>query len=276
MAGCHPIVFFAMLIPFAVVPLGMLALMRCGDLLRRNFRNQAVITSGGVAIYASFALQLAIACIAIIHLASLCSLIALVAGWFLFVGLIDDIFGDRVWRGLSGHIRALLHQRRITTGLIKAIGGILGTAVVVLWHSGQIAKPPLESLFGIALICLSANGINLLDKRPSRALKVFWVLCGCSFALADSSGRCIVAMLAASTLPYAFYDFTCRAMLGDAGANMLGAALGSFIWAATPLKFQLVVLALLVALHVYAEKRSLTEAIASSKVLSWFDRIGVR
>lgn len=268
------------LLPFAIVPLSMSALMRCEELQRLNFRGQAVTTSSGIAIYASFVLQIAIACRVLTHLASLCSLMVLIGAWFLLVGLVDDFYGNGLWRGLKGHMHALFYHRRITTGLIKAVGGIVGSAVIILWHTEDGTKLfhgwLLEWLLGIMLICLSANGINLLDKRPSRALKVFWVLCVASIVAAHGDERWLICLLAVSTLPYAFYDFSCRAMLGDAGSNMLGAILGSFIWMATPLGFQLFVFLTWVALHAYAERASLTEAIAKSKLLSWLDRIGVK
>lgn len=268
------------LLPFAVVPLNMSALMQCDELLRLNFRGQVVTTSSGIAIYVSFVLQIAIACRALIHLASSCSLMVLVGAWFLLVGLVDDFYGDGLCRGLKGHIHALFYHRRITTGLIKAVGGIIGSAAIIFWHTEDSTELLhgwlLEWLFGIMLICLSANGINLLDKRPSRALKVFWVLCAASIIAAHGDERWLICLLAVSTLPYAFYDFSCRAMLGDAGSNMLGAILGSFIWVATPLGFRLSVFLAWVALHAYSERASLTEAIAKSKVLSWLDRVGVR
>ncbi len=274
--GLWSIIPMVILFPFAVVPLGMLALMRCDDLLRLNFRGQLVTTSGGIAICASFALQLAVACPFFVNLTSVCSLMVLVGTWFLSIGLVDDFYGDGLWRGLVGHIRALLYHRRVTTGLIKAIGGVIGATAIILWQAKGDAKLLPNWLLGVMLICLSANGINLLDKRPSRALKVFWALCACSIVVAHGNERFTIAMLMVSTLPYAPYDFSCRAMLGDAGANFLGATLGSFIWMATPFGFQLSVLVLWIGLHAYAERRSLTEAIAKSKVLSWLDEVGVK
>ena len=82
----------------------------------------------------------------------------------------------------------------------------------------------------------------------------------------------VVAPLAA----YVPVEARCRAMLGDTGANALGAIAGvAAVWA-LPLATQAGVAAALLALHLFAEWRSITAALAAHPVLDRIDRWGWR
>ena len=260
--------------PLVVVPLVVSILARCDELRRRNFRNQPVVTACGVAIFASFVIQFVFVSFVWTHISNVCAALAFVGVWFLLLGLVDDTLGDSIWRGFKGHFSALFFEGRITSGLLKAVGGLICSVIAVLWFGGGYSF--ISATIGIMLICLSANGINLLDKRPSRAIKAFWVLGIVSIVFSRPELRMLPSMLILSTLPYSYYDFTSKAMLGDAGSNMLGAILGTFIWLATATPFQIALLLIWLALHVYSEKHSLTEAIAKVKLLRWIDELGVR
>jgi UDP-N-acetylmuramyl pentapeptide phosphotransferase/UDP-N-acetylglucosamine-1-phosphate transferase len=63
-------------------------------------------------------------------------------------------------------------------------------------------------------------------------------------------------------------------MLGDTGANYLGFALGCWLVMFAPEWLQLLSICLLVYLHWYAEKSSITKAIEHNRVLQWIDRLG--
>jgi UDP-N-acetylmuramyl pentapeptide phosphotransferase/UDP-N-acetylglucosamine-1-phosphate transferase len=66
-------------------------------------------------------------------------------------------------------------------------------------------------------------------------------------------------------------------MMGDSGSNMLGAALGLTVALNTNLAFQWVIIALIAALHVYSEQRSVNEFIERNPILRTIDRrLGVR
>src|SRR5207237_9315962 len=84
----------------------------------------------------------------------------------------------------------------------------------------KLARSPLVGLVatrrvsGAVLVGLAANLVNQLDTRPGRALKAY--LAG---ALAVDAPVGLAVLL----LPY---DLREMAMLGDAGANALGAMLG--------------------------------------------------
>jgi len=186
------------------------------------------------------------------------------------VGLLDDLFASRRQaRGLRGHLRAVL-SGRLTTGGIKAVGGLAAGAVV-----GAILSPRHPSIIVLdaLLIALSANFINLLDLRPSRALKGFGVLCAvCILSSPGSLG--LLGPLLALAVVAAPAEFAGRVMLGDVGANVLGGAAGlGLVIALTPWQ-KLAALLLLVAFHILCERLSFSQAIEKNRLLLWFDRLG--
>ena len=140
------------------------------------------------------------------------------------------------------------------------------------------------------LIALSANALNLFDLRPGRALKV-WFLAGIPllFAAAPPSvSACAgmgtdaawqypalaLALMLLIAVLYAPLDFAGMMMLGDTGANPLGAVLGLYLTLLLPLPAQVIAVLLLLALHVYAERASLTRLIERVRWLRWLDELG--
>ena len=104
------------------------------------------------------------------------------------------------------------------------------------------------------LIALSANLLNLLDLRPLRTLKGFWLF---SAGLLWSAPP-LLAQLWGVSLPYARLEAQRRVMLGDTGANALGGALGTAAMLALPLWSQGLLVLLLLGFHWWAEKHSLS------------------
>ncbi|MHB0935856.1 MAG: glycosyltransferase [Armatimonadota bacterium] len=203
-------------------------------------------------------------------------------GWML-LGLIDDIWGTTQRKGFKGHLVALAHGQ-LTTGGVKLLGG--GILSLVMAYFALPVEPRWLSIpIAAVLIALSANAMNLFDLRPGRALKAFWLV-GIPLALFDFltattnqpqlfwllSPALLVILLA--TLVYAPFDFAGMMMLGDTGANPLGAFLGLCLALLLPFWGQIIVVLLLVGLHVYAERASLTKLIERVPVLNWFDRLG--
>jgi UDP-GlcNAc:undecaprenyl-phosphate/decaprenyl-phosphate GlcNAc-1-phosphate transferase len=184
---------------------------------------------------------------------------------FALLGLADDVWGDRSAGGLRGHFR-LLAQGRVTTGVVKALGG----AALALAVAAGEAWPPPAALSGwvarvilrAALIALTANAINLLDLRPLRALKgfavpglalLFW---GAGSTAEPAAFVALAALLGASAV-YAPFEARRVVMLGDAGANLLGAVLG-LAAGRLPLPAQGAWLAAVAVLHLYAERASIS------------------
>ena len=80
--------------------------------------------------------------------------------------------------------------------------------------------------------------------------------------------------LLAVALVLAPLDFGARAMLGDSGANLLGAALGMVAVYYLSFSLQLVIIFLLLAVHLYAELSSLTRLIERHPLLRYLDGLG--
>ena len=192
------------------------------------------------------------------------------------LGVIDDLFGSREVGGFKGHFKKLIFERKLTTGAVKAIGGgVVG--LITGWYisDGDIIK----CLFASLVIPLSANILNLFDLRPGRAVAVFFLGLGVTYTCMLGSIRepWIIGSIAAIALAFGVIDSRGKAMMGDSGSNALGAALGLTIALNTSWIFQLAAIAVLVGIHVYSEKHSMTELITGNRVLSSIDRrLGVR
>ncbi len=191
-----------------------------------------------------------------------------------FLGFLDDALGQgasaRAPRGWRGHARAL-REGALSTGAIKAVGALALAAYVV---SGQ----GLESwryVADVALLILATNLFNLLDLRPGRAEKGLALLgvglCLGAWTLAPLE---LLGIFAGPVLVGAWLTLGERAMLGDTGANLIGAIAG--VWLLTVLggDGRLIALAIVAALTVYGELRSISATIDSVPPLRWLDSLG--
>ena len=129
-------------------------------------------------------------------------------------GAYDDLAGSGDRRGFRGHIGAL-RQGEVTTGAVK-LGGIGLTGVVSAALAGG---SPADVILNAGLVAGGANLLNLFDLRPGRAIKV----AAASGALLGAAGQDSVAAPLGAGLALLPEDLGERAMLGDAGANALGA-----------------------------------------------------
>lgn len=195
------------------------------------------------------------------------------------VGMLDDVFAARRQaRGLRGHLMALA-RGRLTTGAVKALGGLAaGFGAGFILHPGQPAAIVLDAL----LIALAANFLNLLDLRPGRCLKGFGLLSalallGGFLGVGEEGVEHVVRLLgpvAAAAIVSAPADLAGRAMMGDVGANVLGAAAGLGLAVSLGPWERLAAVVVLVAVHLVCERVSLSGLIARSRVLSFLDRLG--
>jgi UDP-GlcNAc:undecaprenyl-phosphate/decaprenyl-phosphate GlcNAc-1-phosphate transferase len=189
--------------------------------------------------------------------------LAIVAG----AGILDDL-ATHGPRGVRAHLRALA-AGRLTTGIIK-LAAIVAAAAIALYG---FLPDAAHLVLGVIVAAGSANLWNGLDVVPGRAVKAFLAVMA-------------VLMLYLPTLPFALLlgaavvalrvDLRERAMLGDAGANLLGftVGLGLALRLAT---WQLAVAAaVMVALNVLAETVTLSRVIDAAPPLRWVDRLGRR
>ena len=125
-----------------------------------------------------------------------------------------------------------------------------------------------------AVLVLATNVFNLLDLRPGRSIKAF-VLLGAGLRSARGAAAAVGARpVRAPALVAGAYDLRERAMLGDTGANLLGALAGLWLVLTLSGTGQLVALALLVAITVYGELRSISALVERTPGLRELDSWG--
>ena len=201
------------------------------------------------------------------------------------LGLVDDLLEPRqrragrpVSKGLRGHLGAL-RTGHLTTGAAKALG------IPLLSLAGAAAAPSPRGgamvLVDAALVAGCANLANLLDLRPGRALKAvlpaaaLLMLAPAGAPRSETGRHLALAALVpgAAAMPT---DLREHGMLGDAGANVLGAAAGSAATRLLPVPARLSLLAGVVALTLASEKISFSTVIDSTPTLRALDRLGRR
>lgn len=131
----------------------------------------------------------------------------------------------------------------------------------------------INTMVGAGVIAGSANLLNLLDLRPGRALKA-GMLVGVPLAATGGGASALAAGpvgAAAGILPE---DLREQTMLGDCGANALGALLGTALVARTGPRGRAVALSVIVGLTAASERVSFTQVIARHPVLRRLDELG--
>jgi UDP-N-acetylmuramyl pentapeptide phosphotransferase/UDP-N-acetylglucosamine-1-phosphate transferase len=192
-------------------------------------------------------------------------------------GVYDDLYGSGDRRGLRGHLKALT-KGELTTGAVK----ILGIGGAGLLAGALVRQGPRDTLVDKVLagvtIAAAANAVNLFDLRPGRAIKAA-TIAAVPAMLRDnatpgaSAVRCAGLGAALALLPE---DLDERAMLGDAGANALGAVLGTAAVASASRAGLAWRAAALTAVTLASEKVSFTKVIASTPPLRALDGLGRR
>jgi len=193
------------------------------------------------------------------------------------LGLIDDLAGDRIGQpndparvsGFGGHLGAA-RRGQMTTGLVKVIGGAVVGLLVAPTGDGAVAW-----LRAAVLIAGSANLGNLFDRAPGRAIKVGGLAAAAVMAFGglgwNVSGPLVVLGAGLGLLGADLHE---QCMLGDTGANVLGAAAGLGLVVALGGVGQWLALAVVVAGNVASECVSFSAVIDRSRPLRWVDRWG--
>ena len=214
-------------------------------------------------------------------------------------GVYDDLYGNADRRGIKGHLTALT-QGEVTTGGVKIVG--IGAVGVVGGCLARRGGGMLEKALAGVVVAGAANAVNLLDLRPGRAIKGAALVAapgmltravrgesagarsrvsggrarGTDLSMAQSANTMAAAGLGAA-LALLPEDLGERSMLGDAGANAMGALLGlaaaagarstaGLAWRA----------AALTGVTLASEKVSFTKVIAGNPTLNAIDMWGRR
>jgi UDP-GlcNAc:undecaprenyl-phosphate/decaprenyl-phosphate GlcNAc-1-phosphate transferase len=196
-------------------------------------------------------------------------MVALYAIGVAFLGLVDDMFGDRA-RGWRGHAGAAL-SRTFSTGALKATGALALALYAISGSESSNARWLLAS----AVVVLATNVFNLLDLRPGRATKAFVLL---GVGLTIGAWRLwplwAVGLFAGPAVVAGGYDLRERAMLGDTGANLLGGLAGLWLVFTLSTVGQAVALGLLLLVTVYGELRSISTLVERTPGLRELDSWG--
>ena len=186
------------------------------------------------------------------------------------LGGYDDLAGRGDRRGFRGHLGALA-RGEVTTGAVKLAGiGVTGLVAAAL-----AGGAPADVAINAGLAAGGANLVNLFDLRPGRAIKV--VLAGSALLAAAGTGGTGPAVAgpagaAAALLPD---DLAERVMIGDAGANCLGAMLG-VATAGLSRPARVALLTGIAGLTAASEVVSFTAVIERTPALRWHDMLGRR
>jgi UDP-GlcNAc:undecaprenyl-phosphate GlcNAc-1-phosphate transferase len=248
--------------------------------VRENYRGVRVPFPAGIAIVAaglaSLGLSVAIAQLAELdvfdvgdfdYAVPLGTIVTYALGVAL-LGLIDDTLGGAS-RGWRGHGTAVL-RGGFSTGALKA-GGSLALALYVspVWFGTD------RWLLGAALLVLTTNLFNLLDLRPGRAVKALVLLgAGLMLGIWNAHALATLGVFVFPALVVGLYDLRERAMLGDVGSNLIGALAGLWLVFSLGTTGQLIALAIVLALTLYGEFRSLNAAIEKTPLVREIDSLG--
>ncbi|KNX39347.1 hypothetical protein VV01_09580 [Luteipulveratus halotolerans] len=183
------------------------------------------------------------------------------------LGVLDDLVGSTDSKGLKGHLAAL-RRGEVTTGAVKVLGlGATGLATAWALDRDHVG---LGTPAGAVLIAGGANLLNLFDLRPGRALKVALIV-GVPITFAGSSVAAAGMGAAVAALPE---DLRGEAMMGDTGANALGALLGSALAITLGTRSRWAAAGAVVVLTLASERVSFSRVIASTPGLRELDAWG--
>jgi UDP-GlcNAc:undecaprenyl-phosphate/decaprenyl-phosphate GlcNAc-1-phosphate transferase len=280
----HALPFVIALALAALIAPALLRALREGGHTRANYRGRELPFPLGVLVLAAALLALIplmllqrLAAAHVLHAEILP--VALYALGVLALGLVDDTLAPHgpgrsaagaAQRGWRGHCRALL-RGELSTGVLKA-GGSLGLALLATSYL-ELSKG--RWLLASAVLVLATNVFNLLDLRPGRAIKAL-VLLGAGLTIGSGEVRPLwtLGLFAGPALVAGAYDLREQAMLGDTGANLLGALAGLWLVLVLSGTGQLIALALLLAVTVYGELCSISDFVERTPGLRELDSWG--
>jgi hypothetical protein len=159
---------------------------------------------------------------------------------------------------------------KFSTGAVKAVGAIGLAAFATLGNRND-----LHYVVDLLLLLLTTNLFNLIDLRPGRVEKALvLLLAGVCLGAWTAAPIDLLGVFIGPVLVVAAFTLRERAMLGDTGSNLIGAIGG--VWLLTTLggDGRLIALAIVAALTIYGELRSISNAIESIPPLRSLDSLG--
>lgn len=246
---------------------------------RENYRGADVVTGVGLVIPLTVVVVVAVARILVAEngviasweRATAATLVAALG--FGLLGFFDDVVGVGQSGGFRGHLAAL-RRGELSSGMIKLVGGgAVGLLTVSVLAQGSGSAVGL--LRNGATVALAANLGNLLDRAPGRSIKVTSLVFVVLAVVARSPELAMPAVAVGAGLGLVVPDLRERIMIGDAGANVMGAMCGIAAMAAIEGHVgRWVLLAVLLGVNLLSEVVSFSRVIDDVGLLRWFDRLG--
>jgi UDP-GlcNAc:undecaprenyl-phosphate/decaprenyl-phosphate GlcNAc-1-phosphate transferase len=253
--------------------------MRRVGLVRRNYRDrEAAFPAGAVLVACSL---LALAPLAVLDdRADLDLLDPELRRWMAYVlgvsllGLLDDALGRGATagtpRGWRGHARTVVGGG-FSTGAIKAAGAL----ALAAYATSGLGQQGLRYVADLALLLLATNLFNLLDLRPGRVEKALvLLLAGLCLGAWTAAPLDLLGLFIGPVLVVAVFTLHEQAMLGDTGSNLVGALAGVALLTTLGDTGRLIALAVVAALTIFGEFRSISAVIERVPLLRALDSFG--
>lgn len=188
------------------------------------------------------------------------------------VGFIDDRFGNKQIKGIKGHLSYLMKSKKMSTGFAKL--------VLITMVGFSVSTVLYEQLLTIIVCTITfaiwTNIVNLLDVRPGRAIKGFWLVTTITFSMHFFEIAYLEWGLVILSIPLFIVDINEWGMLGDSGSNILGGLIGFWIIAFSSNVELYIYLLIGSALTIYAEKKSFSKWIEKYPIIRRIDHWGRR
>lgn len=217
-------------------------------------------------------------------------------------GFWDDLHGNQNIKGFKGHISTLFREKEITSGLVKLIIGAVASMVCgyliessIFMYGSYNFNFSFKMLFFVLLdalvISLFINFFNLLDLRPLRLTKGFFVILFFLIFILDVFTKNISLLflqwihvylmpLILSLIVYLPVEIKENGMMGDSGSNLIGFIVGSGVVFVVSLfsypvnlYLKLALLFFLISFHIWCEFYSLSYLIEKNKILKFLDKL---
>lgn len=190
---------------------------------------------------------------------------------FALLGLLDDLAGAGESLGFRGHLRSLA-RGTLTTGGVKLFGGAaVGVVLAASFEPRSVGRVLADG----ALIALCANLANLFDRAPGRTAKV-GLVCFAVLAVATGLPDSLFgpAFVLGGVLAVLVPDLREQLMLGDTGANVIGATLAIGVLVTASPTTRTIILVAVLALNLMSEVVSFSRVIGATPVLRDLDALG--
>jgi UDP-N-acetylmuramyl pentapeptide phosphotransferase/UDP-N-acetylglucosamine-1-phosphate transferase len=237
-----------------------------------NYRGRELPSPRGIILVAAAAL--AVGALGFLYEAGITDEVPTLGGAFVFgvaaFGVFDDAYSGPS-RGWRGHGSAVM-KGGMPTGALKA----LGTLGLAAWFAYGIEPGDfLRYVLIVLILVLATNLFNIIDLRPGRAVKTFVLLAA---ALTIAKGGDLFKGFGAyggAICVVGVYDLRESGMLGDTGANVIGAVAGLWLaYSITSTAGLLICVAILAAITAYGEFRSISAFVERTPGLRHLDSVG--